>query len=115
MDISDIHWLRRTNKSLEKLLDSLIEIVKIGQESDGYLTTWRTINPAKPPADWVKTEKGQTTTSIPITKEMILRFMSKNGTIKKEIAIYKYLLQFEDFIEDNSEIQSVLKEIKEFK
>lgn len=46
------------NKSLEKLLDSLIEIVKIGQESDGYLTTWRTINPAKPPADWVKTEKG---------------------------------------------------------
>tara|TARA_R110000765_G_scaffold142186_2_gene243328 strand:- start:3203 stop:3682 length:480 start_codon:yes stop_codon:yes gene_type:complete len=38
------------NKPLEKLLDSLIGIVKTGQESDGYLTTWRTINPAKPPA-----------------------------------------------------------------
>lgn len=46
------------NKSLEKLLDSLIGIVKVGQEKDGYLTTWRTINPAKPPATWVKTEKG---------------------------------------------------------
>lgn len=43
---------------LEVMLDSLISIVKIGQERDGYLTTWRTINPAKPPADWVKVEKG---------------------------------------------------------
>jgi uncharacterized protein len=44
---------------LEVLLDSLISIVKIGQEKDGYLTTWRTINPAKPPAPWVKVEKGE--------------------------------------------------------
>ena len=43
---------------LELLLDSLIDIVKTGQEKDGYLTTWRTINPAKPPASWVKVEKG---------------------------------------------------------
>lgn len=43
---------------LEVLLDSLIGIVKTGQEKDGYLTTWRTINPAKPPADWVKVDKG---------------------------------------------------------
>ena len=43
---------------LEILLDSLIGIVKTGQEKDGYLTTWRTINPAKPPADWVKVNKG---------------------------------------------------------
>ncbi|MXN91522.1 glycoside hydrolase family 127 protein [Flavobacterium sp. Sd200] len=43
---------------LEVLLDSLIGIIKIGQEKDGYLTTWRTINPAKPPAKWVKVEKG---------------------------------------------------------
>lgn len=43
---------------LEVLLDSLIAIVKKGQEKDGYLTTWRTINPAKPPADWVKVDKG---------------------------------------------------------
>ncbi|MBI9039829.1 glycoside hydrolase family 127 protein [Lutibacter sp.] len=47
------------NKPLEKLLDSLIGIVKIGQESDGYLTTWRTINPAKPPAPWVKVNEGK--------------------------------------------------------
>ncbi|UKM66516.1 glycoside hydrolase family 127 protein [Flavobacteriaceae bacterium GSB9] len=46
------------NQELEILLDSLIGIIKIGQEKDGYLTTWRTINPAKPPAPWVKTEKG---------------------------------------------------------
>jgi DUF1680 family protein len=43
---------------LEVLLDSLISIIKTGQEKDGYLTTWRTINPAKPPADWVKVDKG---------------------------------------------------------
>lgn len=47
------------NPKLEKTLDSIIDIVKTGQEKDGYLTTWRTINPAKPPADWVKVEKGE--------------------------------------------------------
>lgn len=46
------------NKELEIVLDSLVSIIKVGQEKDGYLTTWRTINPAKPPALWVKTEKG---------------------------------------------------------
>jgi len=46
------------NKELEILLDSLVGIIKVGQEKDGYLTTWRTINPAKPPATWVKTPKG---------------------------------------------------------
>ncbi|ULC58023.1 glycoside hydrolase family 127 protein [Flaviramulus sp. BrNp1-15] len=46
------------NKELETVLDSLVSIIKVGQEADGYLTTWRTINPAKPPAHWVKTEKG---------------------------------------------------------
>ena len=46
------------NENLEILLDSLIGIIKVGQEADGYLTTWRTINPAKPPAPWVKTPKG---------------------------------------------------------
>jgi DUF1680 family protein len=46
------------DKKLEVLLDSLISIIKIGQEKDGYLTTWRTINPAKPPAPWVKVDKG---------------------------------------------------------
>ncbi len=47
------------NPPLQKLLDSLIGIIKIGQEKDGYLTTWRTINPANPPADWVKVEEGK--------------------------------------------------------
>ncbi|RZJ70584.1 glycoside hydrolase family 127 protein [Flavobacterium sp.] len=46
------------NPKLEKTLDSIVGIIKIGQEKDGYLTTWRTINPAKPPADWVKVDKG---------------------------------------------------------
>lgn len=46
------------DEKLEVLLDSLIGIIKTGQEKDGYLTTWRTINPAKPPADWVKVDKG---------------------------------------------------------
>jgi DUF1680 family protein len=46
------------DEKLEVLLDSLIAIVKTGQEKDGYLTTWRTINPAKPPAPWVKVDKG---------------------------------------------------------
>ncbi|MCV9387258.1 glycoside hydrolase family 127 protein [Reichenbachiella ulvae] len=43
---------------LEALLDSLIDIVAIGQEKDGYLTTWRTIDPASPPATWVEVDKG---------------------------------------------------------
>ena len=37
------------------------------------------------------------------------------GTIKKEIALYKYFVQYEKDIEDNIEIQSLLKELKEFK
>lgn len=38
-----------------------------------------------------------------------------NGTIKREIAIYKYLLQYEDDIDNNKEIQFFLDEIKTFK
>ena len=30
------------NEKLERLIDELIGIIKIGQEEDGYLTTWRT-------------------------------------------------------------------------
>lgn len=58
------------NKPLEKLLDSLINIVKIGQESDGYLTTWRTINPAKPPAPWVKVDEGKKWESLFMSHEL---------------------------------------------
>ncbi|MDF0717111.1 glycoside hydrolase family 127 protein [Muricauda sp. 334s03] len=47
------------NPKLETLVDSLVSIIKVGQESDGYLTTWRTINPAKPPASWVEVKEGK--------------------------------------------------------
>jgi len=37
---------------LEKYLDSLIQLISEAQEEDGYLMTWRTIDPDKPPTDW---------------------------------------------------------------
>ena len=37
----------------------VIAIIAIGQEPDGYLTTWRTIDPGSPPAEWVKVIKPQ--------------------------------------------------------
>lgn len=58
------------NESLEILLDSLISIVQIGQEKDGYLTTWRTINPAKPPAPWVKVVEGKRWESLDRSHEL---------------------------------------------
>tara|TARA_B100001059_G_scaffold169829_1_gene169715 strand:- start:1238 stop:3202 length:1965 start_codon:yes stop_codon:yes gene_type:complete len=58
------------NESLEKLLDSLIRIVKVGQEKDGYLTTWRTIDPEKPPATWVKVNKGVRWESLEMSHEL---------------------------------------------
>ncbi len=45
------------DEKLEAYLDTLISIIKTGQEPDGYLTTWRTINPEKPPAKWVRPGK----------------------------------------------------------
>jgi uncharacterized protein len=42
------------NKKLETYLDSVIDIIRIGQEPDGYLTTWCTIDPTHPPAPWVE-------------------------------------------------------------
>ncbi len=58
------------NEELEILLDSLIGIIAKGQEPDGYLTTWRTINPAKPPAEWVKVEKGERWESLAMSHEL---------------------------------------------
>ena len=58
------------NKPLEILLDSLIGIVKTGQEADGYLTTWRTINPAKPPAEWVVVKEGKRWESLFMSHEL---------------------------------------------
>lgn len=58
------------NEELEILLDSLISIIAIGQEEDGYLTTWRTINPANPPAQWVKVVEGKRWESLEMSHEL---------------------------------------------
>ncbi|MGB3144266.1 MAG: beta-L-arabinofuranosidase domain-containing protein [Maribacter sp.] len=58
------------NEQLETLLDSLVGIIKVGQESDGYLTTWRTINPAKPPAEWVEVKEGKRWESLFMSHEL---------------------------------------------
>ncbi len=42
------------DEQLDAYLDTLISIIRTGQEADGYLTTWRTINGQKPPAQWVE-------------------------------------------------------------
>jgi hypothetical protein len=46
--------ISKPNKNLDAYLDSIIAIIKTGQEPDGYLTTWFTIDRQKPPAWWVK-------------------------------------------------------------
>ena len=58
------------NEELEILLDSLVGIIKTGQEQDGYLTTWRTIDPAKPPAPWVKVDEGKRWESLFMSHEL---------------------------------------------
>ncbi|MBN1465142.1 glycoside hydrolase family 127 protein [candidate division KSB1 bacterium] len=37
---------------LEAILDELIAKIAAAQEEDGYIMTWRTINPNKPPTTW---------------------------------------------------------------
>ncbi len=46
--------ISRPNPKLSAYLDSVIAIIAAGQEKDGYLTTWFTINRQNPPAWWVK-------------------------------------------------------------
>jgi DUF1680 family protein len=58
------------NEELEILLDSLVAIIKTGQEEDGYLTTWRTIDAAKPPAKWVKVIEGKRWESLESSHEL---------------------------------------------
>jgi DUF1680 family protein len=43
----------KPDPKLDAYIDSLIEIIKVGQEPDGYITTWFTIDRQKPPAWWV--------------------------------------------------------------
>ena len=62
--------LSAPNPKLEQQLDSIIEIIKIGQEEDGYLTTWRTIDPAKPPATWVAVDEGKRWEHLEMSHEM---------------------------------------------
>lgn len=44
----------RPDQALEKYLDAIIEKIGAAQESDGYLCTWKTLNPATTPAAWVE-------------------------------------------------------------
>ncbi|MDR2814956.1 MAG: glycoside hydrolase family 127 protein, partial [Prevotellaceae bacterium] len=46
--------LSAPDPTLEQYVDSIIGVVALGQEADGYLTTWRTIDPMSPPCQWVK-------------------------------------------------------------
>jgi hypothetical protein len=46
--------ISKHNAQLDATLDSVIDIIRIGQEPDGYLTTWFTIDRMHPPASWVK-------------------------------------------------------------
>jgi DUF1680 family protein len=46
--------INNPNPGLLAYLDSVIAIIKIGQEKDGYITTWMTIDPTTSPADWYK-------------------------------------------------------------
>lgn len=45
------------NEELDQYLDSLIHLIAAAQEDDGYLMTWRTINPDKPPIEWSGDER----------------------------------------------------------
>jgi DUF1680 family protein len=46
--------ISKPNPNLEAFLDSIITIIKTGQEADGYITTWFTIDRQHPPASWAK-------------------------------------------------------------
>jgi uncharacterized protein len=49
--------ISHADPALEAYLDSVIAIIKQGQEPDGYLATWFTIDREHPPAPWVKPSK----------------------------------------------------------
>ena len=42
------------NRELDVYIDQIIEKIAAAQEKDGYLTTWKTIDPSTTPASWVK-------------------------------------------------------------
>ncbi|PZX11738.1 hypothetical protein LX69_03062 [Breznakibacter xylanolyticus] len=45
------------NPHLEAYVDSVIQIIKVGQEPDGYLSTWFSIDPSNPGIEWFKPSK----------------------------------------------------------
>jgi DUF1680 family protein len=45
------------NPTLDAYMDSIIAIIAVGQEPDGYITTWFTIDRENPTANWVKPSK----------------------------------------------------------
>lgn len=42
------------DKELDKYVDGIIEKIAAAQEDDGYICTWKTLNPATTPAHWVE-------------------------------------------------------------
>ncbi len=44
----------RPDGELDKYMDSIIEKIAAAQEDDGYLCTWKTLNPESTPAPWVR-------------------------------------------------------------
>lgn len=55
---------------LDKELDEMISTIRVGQEADGYLTTWRTISPANPPASWVPVTTGKRWDGLRLSHEL---------------------------------------------
>jgi uncharacterized protein len=54
---ASLSLISQPNAKLDAYLDSIINIIQIGQEPDGYLTTWFTIDRMNPPASWVTPTK----------------------------------------------------------
>jgi len=51
--------INKSNPTLDTYIDSIITIIKTGQETDGYLTTWFTIDHLDPPIPWVQYSKAR--------------------------------------------------------
>jgi DUF1680 family protein len=71
IECASMSLISAPNPGLERQLDNIIEIIGTGQEADGYLTTWRTINPKKPPSSWVKVIEGRRWESLESSHEQL--------------------------------------------
>jgi len=67
---ASISLISAPNPELEEQIDNIIKIIGKGQEADGYLTTWRTINPKKPPSSWVRVIEGRRWESLEASHEL---------------------------------------------